>query len=327
MTLQEKWLDSYDQAEAFADEPPYRTCATMAYNQTLMERNPVFRTLLSELEVATTTWLEEPVPFGGYEEIVIPVVVHVVWSDIEENISDAQIRSQIEALNEDFGASNASQSSIPAVWANLSDDSGIRFKLADRDPKGNRHHGIDRVHTTEPAFGTDDKVKHARDGGADAWPAESYLNLWVCNLDGGTLGYAQFPGAPPETDGVVVGFRFFGREGTAAEPFGKGRTATHEVGHWLNLRHIWGDTEDCLGSDLVLDTPTQRLPNYGTPSFPTTSCHNEPDGDMFMNYMDYVNDEAMFFFTAGQVARMRATLDTMRIGLQTSAGLDRGAEQ
>ena len=141
-----------------------------------------------------------------------------------------------------------------------------------------------------------------------AWPANRYLNLWVCTLGGGLLGYAQFPGGPARTDGVVILNTAFGTTGTATTPFDLGRTATHEVGHWLNLRHIWGDRNDCGGTDFVTDTPNAQLPNYGKPTFPHISCNNAPNGDMFMDYMDYVDDAAMVMFTAGQVERMNATL-------------------
>jgi hypothetical protein len=162
-------------------------------------------------------------------------------------------------------------------------------------------------------------VKSSATGGSDAWDRDRYLNMWVCSLGGGLLGYAQFPGGPAETDGVVIRTSAFGTQGTVADPFDLGRTATHEVGHFLNLRHIWGDTEDCSGSDLVADTPRQRLPNNGKPAFPSISCENGPNGDMFMNYMDYVDDDAMFMFTSAQVARMRATLAGPRASLVRNA--------
>jgi hypothetical protein len=141
------------------------------------------------------------------------------------------------------------------------------------------------------------------------------MNLWVCALSGGLLGYAQFPGGPVATDGVVINYRAFGTTGTAKAPFNKGRTATHEVGHYLNLRHIWGDTPDCSGSDMVADTPNCAGPNYGAPRFPVVTCNNGPNGDMFMNYMDYVDDTVMVMFTTQQVLRMRTALETARAGL------------
>ena len=151
-------------------------------------------------------------------------------------------------------------------------------------------------------------MKTKSKGGVPAWPADKYLNIWVCNLGGGLLGYAQFPGGPARTDGVVILHTAFGTDGTAQPPFDRGRTATHEVGHWLNLRHIWGDTLDCSGGDRCPDTANAAGPNTGEPKFPHVTCANGPNGDMFMNYMDYVDDAAMVMFTAGQVARMNATL-------------------
>jgi len=128
------------------------------------------------------------------------------------------------------------------------------------------------------------------------------LNMWIGTIGGGILGYAQFPGGSAATDGVVVDPKYFGTTGTATAPFDGGRTMTHEVGHWLNLRHIWGDGR-CNRDDFVADTPTSDRPNYGCPGFPTTHCRST---DMTMNYMDYVNDDCMYMFSLGQKERMRA---------------------
>ncbi|WP_398467904.1 zinc metalloprotease, partial [Tardiphaga sp.] len=246
----------------------------------------------------------------------------VVHHTAVQKISKAQIDSQIDVLNKDYSAKNPDQANIPQIWKGLAADPRIQFALATVDPQGNPTNGVTYTQTAIAGFSTNDKVKSAAQGGADPWPADSYLNIWVCALSGGLLGYAQFPGGPSATDGVVILHTAFGTTGTAAAPFNLGRTTTHEVGHYLNLRHIWGDTEDCSGSDFVSDTPTQQLPNFGAPIFPHISCSNAPNGDMFMNYMDYVDDAAMFMFTPGQVARMQATLDGPRNGLVTaSAGL------
>jgi hypothetical protein len=146
-------------------------------------------------------------------------------------------------------------------------------------------------------------VKSAKRGGKDPWNPGKYLNMWVCNLGNGLLGYAQFPGGPVSTDGVVVLYSAFGDTGTLIANYNKGRTATHEVGHYLNLRHIWGDAT--CGNDLVNDTPTQQTSNGGCPTFPKITCGNQ--GDMSMNYMDYTYDRCMYMFTIGQSARMDAT--------------------
>jgi hypothetical protein len=208
-------------------------------------------------------------------------------------------------LNKDFRATNTDRKGVPQAWKGLVADSRIHFRLAKAT----------RTRTTRTSFGADDSVKSPATGGVAPINPAKYLNIWVCPLAGGLLGYAQFPGGPAQTDGVVITTTAFGTKGTATAPFDKGRTATHEIGHYLNLRHIWGDTEDCSGTDFVPDTPNCAGPNYGKPSFPTVTCNNGPNGDMFMNYMDYVDDLAMFMFTPQQVARMRTTLDGPRRSL------------
>ena len=171
---------------------------------------------------------------------------------------------------------------------------------------------IKRVSTKIKSWSTNDAVKKSNRGGSDAIDPATKLNIWVCNLGQGLLGYAQFPGGNPSTDGVVILYSAFGsknifKTGRYSTPYDLGRTATHEVGHWLNLRHIWGDDGGaCSGSDLVDDTPNQGDENYGVPSFPTVSCSNGPNGDMFMNYMDYTDDRGMYMFTALQKSRMEA---------------------
>jgi hypothetical protein len=244
--------------------------------------------------------------------VTIPTVVHVVYNATDENISDAQVESQIDALNRDYSAANPDRANVPAPWTGLVGNPNIRFSLASKDPQGNASSGITRTQTSETSFSTDEGVKSSRSGGADPWPSDKFLNIWVCNLGGGLLGYAQFPGGPPATDGVVILNVGFGTTGTATAPYNLGRTTTHEVGHWLNLFHIWGDRLDCSGDDLVADTPKQQAPNYGKPTFPHVSCGNGPNGDMFMNYMDYVDDDTMIMFTPGQIERMNATLDGPR---------------
>jgi hypothetical protein len=218
----------------------------------------------------------------------------------------AQVRSQISVLNLDYAERNKDRTKVPEPWKGIAADARIRFKLAT----------VTRTETTRSSFSTDDGVKSKAGGGVPPLDPDKNLNLWVCALSNGILGYAQFPGGPAATDGVVIDYRAFGTKGTAEAPFDLGRTATHEIGHYFNLRHIWADTEDCSGSDYVADTPNSAGPNYGTPKFPHVSCGNGPNGDMFMDYMDYVDDAAMVLFTAQQVVRMRTTLDEARSGLK-----------
>ena len=290
-------------------KPRRRQCGSMENHERLSEAYASFRTNQNRIESFTARSISTGLASRVARQLItIPVVVHVVYRTDEENISDAQVKSQLAVLNEDFRATNTDAKNAPAVWKGLVADANIRFALATKDPKGKTTTGITRTATTRASFGADDSVKTKAGGGAPAWPAGRYLNLWVCNLGGGLLGYAQFPGGPSKTDGVVILHAAFGTSGTATAPFDRGRTATHEIGHWLNLRHIWGDENDCSGTDHVSDTPNAQLPNYGSPSFPHVSCDNGPNGDMFMNYMDYVDDAAMVMFTPGQITRMNATL-------------------
>ena len=182
--------------------------------------------------------------------------MHVVYKTAAQNISDAQVKSQIDILNEDFRKTERGREQrprrLPAAARGLDDPVQAR----DEGHLRHRTTGITRTKTNKSSFGINDGVKAYKTGGIDPWPARRYLNIWVCNLGGGLLGYAQFPGGPGQTDGVVILNTAFGNTGTATDPFDLGRTTTHEVGHWLNLFHIWGDDgTGCKGSDLCPDTP------------------------------------------------------------------------
>lgn len=300
-------------------EPPTsRTCGAMAEHRRLLTESSRYRRSRAELE--NTTRDVQRLGRTTDEIVRIPVVVHVVARTDAENISDDQVISQIEVLNKDYRATNADLAAVPDVFSSLVGDAKIEFVLATVDPDGDPTSGITRTSTTQSTFGIDNAIKFADRGGADAWPADRYLNMWVGLLRGGLLGYAQFPGGPADTDGVVITHTAFGTTGTATEPFNLGRTATHEVGHYLNLFHIWGDDgSGCGGTDEVSDTPNQGSENTGKPTFPKVSCNNGPAGDLFMDYMDYVDDDTMVMFTAGQVSRMRTCLETARSSLRVTA--------
>jgi len=278
----------------------------MAAHMRLLEEYAPFRTRQARIELATARERSALAVAAKPPLVTVDVVVNVVYKTAAQNVSDAQVKSQVAVLNRDFSAKNPDRKKVPEPWKGLVTDSRVRFKLAK----------VTRTKTTRASFSTDDSVKRASSGGIAPYSPATHLNLWVCALSGGVLGYAQFPGGPAATDGVVVNTLAFGTSGTAEAPFDLGRTATHEVGHYLNLRHIWGDTEDCSGTDLVADTPNAAGPNYGTPAFPSVSCANGPNGDMFMNYMDYVDDAAMYLFTAQQVLRMRTALEQARPDLR-----------
>lgn len=239
-------------------------------------------------------------------EIVIPVVVHVLWRTPSECISDAQIISQIESLNADFSGRNTDKSLVPPVFAGRAAAAGIRFVLASADPQGRPTTGIIRKKTSAQLWINDDRIKRDATGGSDAWDSRYYLNIWIGNLSSSLLGFSTFPGAPADKDGIVIRYNVFGTTGTLSPPFDRGRTLTHETGHWLGLQHLWGDR--ACGDDGIEDTPRQRAGNRGTPQFPriNTGCDNGPSGDMFMNFMDFSDDRSLLMFTKGQADRMRA---------------------
>ncbi|NVO32401.1 GEVED domain-containing protein [Hymenobacter lapidiphilus] len=310
-------------AEAWAQQqtlPTKRDCATMEVLERQLAADPGMAIRLAGIEAQTQSFTDNPVANRTTAVVTIPVVVHVLYNTSTQNVSDAQIASQIAVLNEDFNKLNADVSKVPSAFASRVADVGIQFVLAKRDPSGNATTGIQRKQTSITSWSSDDRIKSTATGGLNAWPAGQYLNLWVGNLGGGLLGYAQFPGGSASTDGVVVTTTGFGRGGSSGAPFNQGRTTTHEVGHWLNLRHIWGDAN--CGNDLVSDTPTQQTSNGGCPSFPKVTCSNGPNGDMFMNYMDYTDDACMYMFSTGQSTRMNALFASggARASLLTSNG-------
>lgn len=296
--------------------PPRRTCGTMEVHRRLLDSDPAYAAARQSLETVAFRYAKGRLSVQRTGVSRIQVVVHVVYQTAEQNISDAQVASQIAALNRDYRGKSLGAVALPSPFRDLIADARVEFELARMDMLGRPTSGITRTRTAVAAFLPNDSVKSAAKGGADPWPTDKYLNLWVCPMAGGVLGYAQLPGGPPATDGVVITYGAFGTTGTATAPFNLGCTATHEVGHWLNLLHIWGDDgTGCNGDDFVADTPNQAGPNFGVPSFPHITCDNEPHGDMFVNFMDYTNDAGMQMFTAGQVTRIDATLDTVRAAL------------
>jgi hypothetical protein len=278
-----------------------RNCGTMEHYERAVQENPSYELNQIEIENFTNEFLSHN--NGADRAIVtIPVVVHVVYNNATENISDAQILTQIDVLNKDFAKMNADAANTPSIFTASNTD--IQFCMASVDPTGAATNGITRTSTATTAFTTNDAMKNNATGGKSAWDASKYLNIWVCDISGGILGYAQFPGGSAATDGVVIDYQYFGTIGTSTAPFNLGRTATHEVGHWLNLRHIWGDAT--CGTDQVNDTPTHNTANYGCPTYPHLSTCTGTPVEMTMNYMDYTDDACMYMFSAGQTARMQA---------------------
>lgn len=312
-----------------------KNCGTVEIWQQKAALNPAYMERKLAFEKESKKWLSEnqatlhQKKMGGASIITIPVVVHVLWHTAPENISNAQIQSQIDVLNEDFRLMNADSLPDTHPFWEFSVDAGIEFCLAQTDPNGQATNGITRTYTDTVMWTQDyrDDMKSTSTGGHDNWDATKYLNLWVFNPDPswGILGFATFPSdlaTEPYLDGVTVNVHAFGR-GTGNLQAGNdyGRTATHEVGHWLSLHHIWGN--DNCGTDSVADTKPAEDSNYGCPTFPhrpNNTCGGDADGEMYMNYMDYVDDQCMNMFTVGQSNRMDAALNVGRVGLLSSNG-------
>ena len=299
-----------------------RNCGTTNYLNYKLSENPMLKQKMNHIEKEINYWISNSK--RTTEEIIyIPIVFHVLYNNSTTNISDAQIYSQIDILNDDYSRNNADTINTPLMFDSLGTDVRIRFCRAHQTPDGDWTIGITRTSTTKTTFNLSaDEAKFDSKGGVDAWDTEKYLNIWIVPqiIDGGItgiLGYAQMPGGNAATDGVVVGYKYIGNVGTATAPFDLGRTLTHEIGHYFNLYHIWGDDfGSCSGSDFVDDTPNQASKNFGCPTHPHVSCNN--NGDMFQNYMDYTNDDCMNIFTIGQKERILAALNTQRATLITS---------
>jgi hypothetical protein len=304
-----------------------RTCGTWEAHLRYLRVDRGYRARYLEAQKLIAAYLRRN-PDAGLRAGVarIPVVVHVVYNTAAQNISDAQVQSQIDVLNQDYRMLNADVSGTPAAFLPAAADSRMEFHLAVRDPQCQATTGITRTSTAVTSFdifNTDD-VKSAATGGADPWPSDRYLNIWVCPGQAGQLGRGTFPGTAASVDGLIVVTEAFGLTGStypAYSSYNLGRTATHEIGHCFDLHHLWGDVSTCAGTDFVADTPNQQGPNYGCQTFPHVTCSNGPNGDMFMNYMDYSDDRCMFMFTAGQAARMEAALVGPRASLLASDGL------
>lgn len=274
-----------------------RMCASMEVLEAQLNADPKLRLRMESVESHTRQVIASG-RLNTQGQIEIPVVVNVIYRTSSENISNAQIQSQIDVLNEDFNATNTDVSNTPSLFSGVVADIDVQFVLL----------AVNRKYSKKKSWSTNDAMKFSRYGGIDATNPTEYLNMWVVNkmTSGGStiLGYAQFPGGNPATDGVVIGHNFFGRVGKLSPPFHKGRTATHEVGHWVNLRHIWGDAT--CGTDYVGDTPQHNTYNFGCPSYPHRSTCSGSPVEMTMNYMDYTDDACMYMFTDGQKDRALA---------------------
>lgn len=282
-----------DQENPLEAQIASRQCAAHEVLEAQMSANPSLRQRMNEIEMFTQRVMKNPGFRTSDGSIEIPVVVHVIWNTLVERVSPAQVQSQIDVLNEDFNLRNKDSRLTPSIFADRKADVGITFKLLKTN----------YVETRMKSWQITDGMKYTSRGGNDAVDPENILNVWVVDL-AGYLGYAQFPGGNPATDGIVVDYFAFGKIGDLYDDYNLGRTATHEVGHWLNLRHIWGDAT--CGNDGVDDTPFHTKYNFGCPAFPQKNQCASGEIEMTMNYMDYTDDKCMYMFSNGQKDRMKA---------------------
>ncbi|WP_051313467.1 M43 family zinc metalloprotease [Sporocytophaga myxococcoides] len=309
-------------------------CGTMQVRQNNISRNPALLEKIEKQELQTRKFTRQNQGLRTTAVApVIPVVVHVLYNTGAQNITDAMIQSQIDVLNRDYSATNTDISNVSAEFQPVIGNPNIQFALAIRDPKGKATNGIVRKQTNKTSFSySQEEAKYSSKGGDDAWPSESYLNIWVVPQIGGSggtiLGYATFPGTVSAAeDGVVIAYDRFGLNTISAEN-NLGRTATHEVAHWLNLYHTFQD--GCAGTnsstcetrgDLVCDTPPSKQDNYDCSIKNTCTESSDEHNDMVMNYMNYADDACIVMFSAGQATRMQAALHGPRASLLTSKGL------
>jgi hypothetical protein len=282
-----------------------KNCTQSEYLQKSLIENPALQNKLDEIESfarqnsAVNTTQRTNQRLGV---IKIPVVFHVLYHLPEENISYLAIENMIAALNRDFRRKNNDTTNTPARFKSVAADMEFEFGLATMDPRGRGTSGIIKKYTPVRYWLSDDKMKSSAGFGDDAWDSKSYLNVWVCNMKD-VIGYSTLPGFDKEKDGVVLAIENFAYTYGATYGSNDNRTLVHEVGHWLNLRHIWGDKY--CGDDFIDDTPRQSIYTPGCPTGNRISCDNNPYGDMYMNYMDFTDDVCMNMFTKEQKKRAR----------------------
>jgi len=298
------------------------SCGTMHTRQfDEGESEQQFEDWVKEKSILTKSAIAQRKQSNSYR---VQVVVHVIHNGeqvgIGTNISDAQIRSQIEVLNKDFNRLNVDANKTLPEFLDVAGSMNIEFVLATTNPLGSPSSGITRMQGSRATWTLDNEQELKS---LSYWPAENFINIWVCNLVD-YRGYTQLPqstlpGLQPSpthrlTDGIVVNFAVFGSNdyGNFAlnQSFNKGRTTTHEMGHFFGLRHLWGDKSDCKGTDYIEDTPPQAEPTNGCPTFAATECPlASPQKKMFQNYMDLTNDACLNLFTAEQVERMKIVIE------------------
>ncbi len=298
-------------------------CGTMPLLEAAFKKDPLLKARFEKQELELQQLIAERnnnPALRPEASLTVPVVFHIVLPN-PSVVTDAQVQAQLDTLNKDYAGLNGDSVKIPSYFKSLFGHAGIQFCLARRTPDNKPTTGIVRYTTTQSSFSTNDGVKHASTGGADAWNTSNYLNVWLCPLSGGLLGYSTFPNSGSASlQGVVIEYRSL--PGGAYTTYNQGKTMTHEIGHYFNLYHVWGDDNGaCTGTDYVGDTPNQADATYGAHTgVLTDACSTTSPGIMYQNYMDYSDDGSMEMFTLQQVTRMLAAASAYRSSLFSSNG-------
>jgi hypothetical protein len=306
-----------------------KKCSNESYILQQLKEDPSFQNNLESIEAFTRNQgaaSSETQRLNRVPSIIkVPVVVHVLYRTPEQNLSTSLITNMIAALNRDFNKKNSDTTNTPQVFKSLSADMGFEFNLATSDPRGIGTSGIVRKYTPIRYWLSDDKMKFSESFGDDAWDTKNYLNIWLCNMQD-VLGYSTLPGGDITKDGIVLSFDDF-KAPQGVPGISDNRTAVHEAGHWLNLYHVWG--EGYCGDDKVDDTPKQSTYTPGCPSGTRLSCGNSSTGDMYMNFMDFTNNDCMNMFTLGQRKRARILFEPggPRSSILSSRGLNKAVVQ
>jgi hypothetical protein len=301
------YLNAIFNLEQANTQTPEFKCGTNEYLNQQKKSDPTLESKMILQEQKIQQWIKENFDYKSKEVLIIPVVVHIVYFNDSQNITDSIVFEQIEITNKDYAGLN--NNSMNAFHDSLKANTGIQFCLAQRKPDGTLTNGIERRFTTDSIFLNND-VKYYKSGGLDSWDPNNYFNIWVCNTKG-LLCWGQFPSTGmKETFGAVVDYQGFGPN--ALPSWNKGSLTTHEIGHCLFLYHIWGDDDGaCSGTDYCNDTPNQANFAFGDPKgVVTDSCTNLSPGIMYMNFMDYTTSYTATNFTPGQTARMRAMFES-----------------